>query len=367
MLGIESTAHGARDDHGRSGYLRAAWHRKKAGVLQRCRSMQIRRATPSDRATIAELIGELIPGADPQRRMAWLYDGNPQGTAATWLAIDDDRVAGLTSYFPFDVWHHDRVVHGAVGGDGYVRPAFRRRGIASALHAAARADMRRLGIELMYGAPTAANIRPLQQGGSHVVSDVVRYVCALRGRAIGLHGWASRLVSGVLAPRRGRERLVPAYADDERIDDVWRRTRDELAIATVRDARFYTWRFHDSPSQRQLPYVVVDADARPFACCAIEHVGDRVLIVDVVSPAATWRRAIDAIARHAYDRDRSAIEIKLLRDDASRRSPWRNGFVRREGKPFLVVLPDDAAGSDLGDRASWYYTGADADIDTLTA
>src|SRR5436853_7310900 len=93
----------------------------------------------SDRAEIRSVIEELIPGTDVDRRLAWMYDANPAGRAITWLAIDDatGAVAGATSYFPFAMSIAGEPMRGALGGDGYVRPAFRRRGIASALHAAA--------------------------------------------------------------------------------------------------------------------------------------------------------------------------------------------------------------------------------------
>jgi hypothetical protein len=68
-------------------------------------SFTVRRAEPRDRETVRGLIAEMAPALDPDRRLAWLYDGNVHGKAYTWLAIDQGsgEAAGLTSYFPFDV------------------------------------------------------------------------------------------------------------------------------------------------------------------------------------------------------------------------------------------------------------------------
>jgi GNAT superfamily N-acetyltransferase len=336
-----------------------------AVVAQPVVSHSIRRAEPRDRETVRGLIAEMAPALDPDRRLAWLYDGNVHGRAYTWLAIDhaSGEVAGVTSYFPFDVSTGGEVVRGALGGDGYVRPRFRRRGIASALHAAARADMPAIGIELMYGAPSGANITPLSAGGSRPLGDVVRYLRPLRARAFGIGGPADRIAARIFAPRGGGERLDPIGPDDPRVDLVWARVRDQLGVATVRDARFYTWRFVHAPAQRQLPFAILDGD-RPIAVCALERVAGRLRVIDLLAAPGDWGRALGAIARAADGCD--AIEIKLMRADAGRRALWRHGFVAREAKPFLCVIPEGSArGRTLHDPERWYYTGADSDIDTL--
>src|SRR5262245_32410123 len=95
----------------------------------------VRRATPSDRHLIKRTIAEYLPTVDPTRRYDWLYLGNPHGTALTWLATDDasGELAGLTSFFPRRMIVDGVEACGALGGDGYVRPAFRRRGVGGLL------------------------------------------------------------------------------------------------------------------------------------------------------------------------------------------------------------------------------------------
>jgi hypothetical protein len=167
----------------------------------------------------------------------------------------------------------------------------------------------------------------------------------------------------VLAPRAGDETLDLVVAGDPRVDAVWARTRGELGVATVRDARFYTWRFVHAPAQHQLAYVVLSGD-QPIAVCALERLDVRMRVVDLVAPAEDWGRALAAIERHAADCD--AVEIKLLHDDAAKRGLWRFGFVPRESKPFLCVLPETTTRAGvLHDASRWFYTGADSDIDTL--
>jgi GNAT superfamily N-acetyltransferase len=330
------------------------------------RPTTIRPASEADKPEILTLLREMAPRLDPVTRWAWLYEGNPEGRALTWVAADEPAgvIAGVTSYFPLRVWIEGEVVRGALGGDGYVRPSYRRRGIAGALHTALRAEMPRHQIEVMFGAPAGANVNPLQAGGSRVVSDMVRYLRPLRWRALSPKAaMADPLARILLRPRGGSARLDPIREGDARVDEVWARTRGELGIATVRDSTYYVWRFLRAPAQVQRAYVVVDGPGdAPVGVCALQEMDDRLHIVDLCAPRSAWGVVLNAIARHAGDRD--ALELPLLREDGRARHLWRYGFVPREGRPYLIVTPEGSRRLDvLGDARRWTYMGGDSDVD----
>lgn len=323
----------------------------------------VRQATQVDRPEILALLGEHMANGDPARKMEWLYEGNPEGRALTWVAVDDasGEFAGLTSYFPIRMWIEGQMARAAIGGDGYVRPKFRRRGIAAALHAALRTEMPKHRIEVMFGAPAAANVTPLQTGGSHVISETVRFLRPLTASALSRKAaFADVVARRLLLPRPGTTRLEPMREADGRIDEVWAATRGELGVAVVRDAAYYGWRFLRAPAQVQQPFVIVD-DGRPIGMCALQPRANRLQIVDLCAPAANWPRALAAIAHHAGDLE--AVEIKLLREDAARHQLWRRGFIAREGRPFLIVTPEGSSLKALHDPTRWTYTDGDLDID----
>src|SRR5580704_15999728 len=129
----------------------------------------IARAAAPDRPTVLRLLAEYLPGTDVVRRHEWLYEKNPHGRAVTFLAVGKDGTPlGLTSLFPRRAIVDGVIRTGSIGGDGYVRPAFRRRGVATALHRACldvlRADPG--AIEFMYGPPVANNLAALLRAGS---------------------------------------------------------------------------------------------------------------------------------------------------------------------------------------------------------
>jgi hypothetical protein len=318
-------------------------------------AFEVRAATASDRDEIAALVAEMIPGVDVGARLRWLYDTNPGGPALTWLALEGSEVAGCTSYFPFRLQLDGRPVRAALGGDGYVRPKFRRRGLGGLLHDAARRAMPEHQIGCMYGAPGAMNLTPLKHGGSREVGNVARWARPL----------ARGVARAVLTPRFAPE-LDPMTPHDARVDEIWREAAPAIRLGAIRDTAFYTWRFLAAPAQREPAYVIVHR-GRPIAACALEFMneGKTLRIVDLVAVPGAWHAALSAIARHAVATSADILDIKLMTIDGRRRHMWRSGFIERDAKPFLVVIPKDGDRRFV-DPMRWFYCGADSDLDSLS-
>jgi len=302
------------------------------------------------------MIGQMIPGVDAEARWRWLYESNPGGPALTWLATVGDQIAGCTSFFPYRLWLDGAIVHAALGGDGYVRSAFRRQGLGFALHYASRNAMYTHRIQCMYGAPGAMNVTPLKRGGSCEIGQVVRWVRP-----------AVQLL-GKLGASSSAAELVAMRPHDPRVDEVWAEARWDLRLAAVRDAAFYTWRFLEAPAGRQRAFVIVERGA-PIGACAVEPTrgGSALTIVDLVTVPGAWHTGLRAIVRHAAEHTRAdRVDIKLFATDGRHRHLWRSGFTERETKPFLCMIPRDGD-RRLLDPDRWFYTGADSDLDTLEA
>jgi GNAT superfamily N-acetyltransferase len=322
-------------------------------------------ATEADRADVAQLIREMIPGVAADQRLAWMYENNPAGRAITWLAREGGVAAGCTSYFPWRLQLDGQPVMCALGGDGFVRKQFRRRGLGGLMHDAARSEMKREGFGTMYGAPGAMNVTALKHGGSRELGHVARWVRPLRGAAIGVKQPFERMLRTFMRPRFVGS-LEPMKRNDARVDAVWAVFAPTVGIAAVRDAEFYTWRFLDGPAQRQHAFVVTNR-GKPIGACALEVIDTgRVLrIVDLIAVPGEWNACLAAIARWGADKtDAQLVDIKLMALDGRRRSMWRAGFMERDTKPFLAVIPVDGDRRFL-DPTRWFYTGADSDLDSF--
>jgi GNAT superfamily N-acetyltransferase len=324
----------------------------------------VRAATAADRAEIVALLREMMPDVDVEARWRWLYEDNPGGRALTWLATEGGAVAGCTSFFPFRLWLDGEVVRAALGGDGYVRPAFRRRGLGGLLHEASRHAMGEHGIGCMYGAPGAMNVTPLKHGGSREIGHVARWIRPMRLSALGL-GLPLLGQLPIDVPLRAAS-LDEMHPDDPRIDEVWHQACRDLRLAAVRDAAFYTWRFLRSPARHQRAYVIVRR-GQPIGVCAVEpvHGGATLRIVDLVTVSGAWHAGLRAILRHAAaQRAVRSVDIKLFARDGRRRRMWLSRFTERDSKPFLCMIPK-AGDRRFLDPERWYYNGADSDLDSL--
>ena len=322
----------------------------------------VRPATAADRPAILALLREMIPGVDAKARWRWLYETNPAGPALTWLSTQGDQIAGCTSFFPFRLWLDGVTMQAALGGDGYVRPEFRRTGRGFAMHNASWNAMWTHRIGCMYGAPGAMNVTPLKRSGSAEVGEVARWVRPVRAAALGLRVLGKRVVA---KPRKAAD-LVPMVPHDPRVDRVWLKARADLRLAAVRDAAFYTWRFLDAPAGRQLAFVIVYR-GEPIGACALEstHNHKVLRIVDLVTTPGTWHAGLRAIVRYAAEQTEvDSVDMKLFARDGRRRQMWRAGFTERESKPFLCMIPKGGDRRFL-DPDRWYYSGADSDLDTL--
>jgi GNAT superfamily N-acetyltransferase len=318
-------------------------------------------AAAPDRPTVLRLLAEYLPGADVVRRHEWLYEKNPHGPAMTFLAVGKDGTPiGLTSLFPRRAIVDGVIRTGSIGGDGYVGPAFRRRGVATALHRACLDAMRagRDGgpgaVEFMCGGPLVHNLEALVRAGSRPVTSLRRFV-----RPRPVHRVLS-LVARLLG--RAPARLVEFSADDRRAAEMWERARGAARVMPVRDPAHYAWRFGAAPSRAQQAYAVVEG-GRTTAICALERRGRCVALRDLLAPPGQYVPALRATA-NAVDAD--LLMMVMNEDAAPSRDLWRAGFIRRESKRFQVLTPaDHPAAATLFDPRCWYFTWGDGDVDRI--
>jgi hypothetical protein len=327
----------------------------------------IRLAGPEDKPKILETMRELLggEGIDLVRRHEWLYEQNPHGRAITWIATDEasGEVAGCTSFFPRNLSVDGRIVRGALGGDGFVRPKFRRRGIMQSMHKRSREEMAQHGIEVMFGTPMPANVTPLKVAGSSDVTTMARFVRPISARSFHIQSArVDRLLRMFLTPRT-RRLLDPATIADTRIDEVWGACRSELGITTVRDAEYFTWRYVVSPSQRQHAFVILDG-SESIGACALERQDDNMRVIDLVTPRHRFGSALRAIANYASGC--TSVELGLTLHMAKHYHLWRHGYVLRDNdpRPVNVVLPlGEPNKATFYDGARWYLTWTESDRD----
>ncbi len=300
------------------------------------------------------LLAEYLPGTNASARLAWLYEQNPHGRALTVIAYDErtNLPVGMTSVFPRRLMARGRLLLGSIGGDAYVRPVARQQGVATAMHRALLHRMRNEGIEVMFGPPEQHNLRALEHAGSRVVTHVRRYV-------------RPSIVHDVLRPMswlgHGRgTRLDPLAKRDPRVDAIFERSVDSSLIIPVRDAAFYSWRFDQSPSSMQRPFVVMHEN-KPIGLCVLERKLGRVALVDLLAPAFDYARALHAALASSQA---SSFVVQLNESGPFANEMRWAGLMPRERKPFQVLATNQRDQS-IFEASRWYYTWGDGDLDQV--
>jgi hypothetical protein len=330
--------------------------------------------SPSDRAVVLRILREYFAtkGDDADARYRWLYLSNPHGIARTYVACDDSTGAavGVTSLFPRRVHVGEHEVMGAIGGDAFVTPSHRRRGIVTALHRLALADLGER-LAFMFGPPEPNNLRALLQAGATLTGSVRRYTRPLRIDGLGTRGArfgaVLRPLATIFSAPESRLSVEPMRTPfDPRVDVVWRSLLEcgESArrVLPVRDASYYAWRFGSDAPGRQRGFVVLDG-AAPIAVAALERARSRAAIVDVTCRPLALRGVVRALLQACGDAD--AVDIQIHVPSPMMETALASlGFVPRGTKPFQVQSkPSFEHHGLVTTPRAWHYTWGDGDVD----
>lgn len=155
---------------------------------------------------------------------------------------------------------------------------------------------------------------------------------------------------------------------DARFDRLWTRLAPQMAIGTVRDARWLNWRFRDHPTQRYRIGAIGDAsELRAYAVTRHGSFDDRddALVVDFLVEHGDLEAAA-ALMRWAADRGREsgARQLSTMVPPTSR---WfadlqRVGFLVRGTKYDCTVAWERRPLDVPALRREWWYTLGDFDL-----
>lgn len=287
-------------------------------------------------------------------RFSWMYEKNPHGRAITVVAYDtkSKEALGVASVFPRRLMTAGRVFLGAIGGDAYVKPAARRRGVATAMHKALHELMKKEGVEVMFGPPVPNNLRALERAGSRVITNVCRYVRP---------GWVHAALRPFSRLHAGRSTRLEPLAENERLAEVvFEQAVEPTQVIAVRDAAYFRWRFAENPSRMQRVFVVKN-EARAMGVCVLEQRDKRVAIVDLLAARTEYSRVLQAAIAAT---DATSFVVQLNEEGPFADELRLAGLWPRERKPFQILATTNRE-PNLFDASRWYYTWGDGDLDRV--
>jgi hypothetical protein len=346
----------------------------------------VSRCTASDltelRAFQTRMFGVDSPQAD-RARHEWLYERNPCGSvdgAGLWLCRRDGQLVGQQGEIPFDLIVEGATVRASWGVDLMVDPAWRLRAVGPALSQVHWSNYRVVcGVNL-----SDAAYRSYVRAGWADLDRVPVYIFPIRGRGMArARGMPARTVpfmtaGAVFARTTARLRslpgtLVPIERFDERADDIWADASPHHAVAARRDATMLRWRFDESPDRERYLrfYLVRHRRAIGYVVLrATEWQGEHVLeVVDYFARPRALASLLGHAARVARKEGAVALLCATLHQQADRGLQLL-GFLRarraRTGSRFMVRIDEhDPLHPLVTDRASWFLTSADSDLDVV--
>jgi GNAT superfamily N-acetyltransferase len=355
---------------------------------ERTAQYAVRRADISDREQLVSLIGKMENVPDAGARYEWLYASNPHGFAHSWIAIDGEtsQAVGCTSYFPRKVLI-DGVVHvAALGGDAFVEPFARRRGIAKALHQASMATYRQGDTEFTYGPPYDANLQAIIKAGGHFIGRLENFVRILSMPALNripayyraarpagsdLKKLLIRLPRMLLNRSSGSKgsavpvTLVPVERFDSEFDRLFDQCAAGYRVLGVRDSAYLNWRYFAAPRRRQVPFAA-RSSGKLIGMAALEVFRDRAEIIDLF----TFQQdeyldgVLNALIAKAREQRCCVITATCMSGSLLSRYLSSRGFRPAVSEGFQFgMIGDRPVLAPLLDAAAWHYTLADGDMD----
>jgi GNAT superfamily N-acetyltransferase len=329
---------------------------------------------------------------DSAARYDWLYGANPHGKAITWLAVErgSGEVVACKSLFPRAALVGGKPRVASIGGDCYVEPRARRRGLATRLHRTSFDEMARFGVDFLCGGlPNPENLAALLKAGSHHIATFDRWIfplslrtiylsAALRGRvAAKLRSGACALAAdlpGIVLRRLANRQttreavtLAPIREFGADFDHLFCAFAATQRIVLVRDRQYLAWRYLAAPHGIQKPVALRRGDGTLVGFAAVE-IGDRRLsIIDVLAAPGWTGAALHALLGEAKRLRCGVVDLCCCAGSPLVAELSRFGFWKVPNCQFHVALSaKDAQFEALLDPRGWHFVMADNDSDVST-
>jgi hypothetical protein len=342
----------------------------------------LRRAVEADRESVIAIVSKMW-GEDISERYQWLYLANPHGRALTWLAIEQatGEVVGCTSIFPRKVIVDGVERRGSIGGDCYIDPRARRRGLATALHRISLQEMREHQVDFMYGPPNPNNFAALIKAGSHSVTHFKRFVRPLQGSSVyrfafdrtpskleaRLAGLPIRLLDRVTKVDARGLLLEPINEFSEEFNVMFEQADTSKGIFLVRDSQYLSWHYLQGTMRKQVPFAI-RLDGKLIGLTALEFADDHAAIVELftVGDVKLMDATLQLLLSKAATMGCAILEISCTPNGLAASRLQRLGFMGRSERGFQVAVgEDDPQVKTLLNAENWNFLAADQDMDSF--
>lgn len=349
---------------------------------------------PSDRAEQAQLFNACFKKGSTAAALAWRYDRGPHGTAISLVTRADGRtaVSGYACSPRLVLAHGDEKTLAPVGetGDVMTHPDWRKRGLFSALDAAALAEAKTRGWPVVFGLPNRRSAHIFVELGWQAVGSVRTWTFLFKSDAAAremrtregrLRGWLTGF--GVGACARGRRRASASAASvyarklerfPTQVLSLSRHVAGRHAWMVQRDAEYLNWRFVDNPSRAHEAIGLFQHDHRFVGYAVVQkasHASPVGYLVDVLGiDESVEIAAVEAGLAHFQSTGASLAQATAIDGSWWSMRLKGSGFLPPKPAHHLTVIvnvldPAHPLSRAALDPTSWYLTDGDRDDETM--
>lgn len=373
-------------------------------------SIEIKRANISDIPRTQAFIREAYAPEKSRKLLSlwrWKFLDNPFRTASreelpVWIAEEDNRIVGQICAIQVELQIGSDPMEAAWAIDLMVLPKYRKPRVASRIIRAPTLDfttclcLTAADISIRLGRKRGwrplKSARVYRKWGRLRRSAVLQYLLYRTTKRPTLNRWLTTLCKvfqchtvvcllgnlffaarDLVRPRvkcGGTTEIREAAQFDEKVADLWERTKSEYEFIVARTPRFLNWRFSAASALDYEKFIAV-RNGRVTGYSVLRRSDPRELdfarIVDLfASPrdTETIMTLIDHAIRH-FGRSRSVIEVATSRDEYADIFA-RYGFTAMEKQTLIYMCGNDALRDRLvSSGESCFLTMADHDWDQL--
>jgi len=349
----------------------------------------IRKRNSNDAQAFLEILGHVISYIPAEKRFQWLYQQNPHGKAITWLAIHSktNQIIGCTSIFPKKYWVKDRVVLGCYGGDTFVDPKFRRKGIAKELHNVSLKEMGEYGINFQLGFPNDPNFGAFIKAGACHPGEFKKATLLLKSdplfKRLNLNQKLVKSLSRMGNPflalylrykmsdfnsPNGEIKKIAKF--DSRFDELNKEIISSFNVASIRDSVYLNWRFFKKPLRVHEVYSY-EQNGKLHGYAVLEYNSQSCSSFDFYlrNEEEIIRNFLFEIIRVSNSKNQQSINMLINPKGPYSKVLSKCGFKMLKhnvGKNFMILNSENNKYIQyLNKLENWYLTSADYDLEAL--
>lgn len=325
-------------------------------------------ASETDILDARELFNRVFDASASEACWRRKYFENPAGPAVAFAAREGPRLIGFYPLHParFSIFGNETLIYQSA--DTMTDPAYRRKGVYSALREKAHEWLVAEGVPFTYGFPNVISLAANRRSGFELVGRLTRWVKPLPfGEGEPLKRALNSVYHGFFSALNPPRNVKPAEEldrFDERIDAVWARVKNDRRVAGVRSGAFLEWRYG---RQGNTITAWLSNPEKPDGYVVAETTPKGVWIRDLLAAYAN-RDAVYSLLAAVVEFARSTGARHVVfphTGGAYRGRLFRTGFFPVPGGAPMVVFPRAKTSPEWRRAANWYASDADRDMECV--